>query len=360
MVQLIKDLINFLSNPVIYFTGFVVLWWAIMKYHRVWTQPNFMKGVLIGSIAFLGFALTDEHFFSEATKPDNVPIWIMSYGVGFFMWLSFRRGAINDELMHKGEPNLEKQESGKKVYTWPDLVYSELICGVLFIAFLIAWSILLKAPLEDPANSGITPAVAKAPWYFLGLQEMLVYYDPWIAGVVLPGMIVMGLIAQPYFDINPKGNGYYTVEERFYAIWMWGFGFVVLWISLIFLGTFMRGPGWNFFGPFEPWDAHKVAALNNINLSEVIWVKMLNLGLPANILIRESFGIVLILLYLGVVPPILAATKFQDLYVKMGFLRYNLLMNLALVMLSLPLKMYLRWGFNLKYIVSIPEYLFNI
>lgn len=360
MYHLIKEVINYLANPTIYFTSFVVLWWAIMKYHRVWTQPRFILWVLLGSLAFLGFALTDAHFYEEATKPDNVPIWFMSYGVGFCFWLAMRRGALNDELMERGEPNLEKQESNKKVYTWPDLVYSELICGVLFLAFLIGWSVLLKAPLEDPANSGITPAVAKAPWYFLGLQEMLVYYDPWIAGVVLPGMIVMGLIAQPYFDINPKGNGYYTVKERFHAIWFWGFGFIVLWIALIFLGTFMRGPGWNFFGPFEVWDAHKVVALNNINLSEVIWVKLLNVGLPANILIRESVGIILVLLYLGLVPPILAATKFQELYAKMGFMRYNLLMNLALIMLSLPIKMYLRWGFNLKYIVSIPEYLFNI
>lgn len=360
MVQLIKDIINFLSNPVIYFTAFVVLWWAIMKYPHVWTRPKFIKGVFWGSLGFLGFALTDPVFFKEATKPDNVPIWLMTYGVGFCFWIAMSRGVKNDELMEKGEPNLEKQESNKKVYTWPDLVYSELVCAVFFLAFLIGWAVLLKAPLEDPANAGITPAVAKAPWYFLGLQEMLVYYDPWIAGVVLPGMIVMGLIAQPYFDVNPKGNGYYTVKERYHAIWIWGFGFVVLWISLIFLGTFMRGPGWNFFGPFEPWDTHKVEALNNINLSEIIWVKLLNVGLPANILIRESVGIVLVLLYLGLVPPILAATKLKDLYDKLGFVRYNLVMNLALVMLSLPIKMYLRWGFNLKYIVSIPEYLFNI
>ncbi len=360
MVQLIKDLVNYLSNPVIYFTGFVVLWWAMMKYYRVWTQPRFMWGVLIGSVVFLGFALTDAHFFKEASKPDNIPIWFMSYGVGFCFWLAMRRGSINDELMEKGEPNLEKQESNLKVYTWPDLVYSELICGVFFTAFLIGWSVLLKAPLEDPANAGITPAVAKAPWYFLGLQEMLVYYDPWIAGVVLPGLIVMGLIAQPYFDINPKGNGYYTVKERFYAIWLWGFGFVVLWISLIFLGTFMRGPGWNFFGPFEPWDSHKVEALNNINLSEIIWVKILNVGLPTNILLRECVGLLITVLYLVVLPPLLAKTKLKDLYEKMGAIRFFLLVSLGLIMMSLPIKMYLRWGFNLKYIVSIPEYLFNI
>jgi len=241
-MQALKDLINFLSNPVIYFSLSIVMWWAVMKFHHVWTRPKVAGYITLVALAFLAFAFTDVNFYKEATKPDNVPIWLMTGGVGFFMWLSFRRGVINDQLMAEGKPNLEKQESDKKVYTWPDLVYSELICMVLFTAFMICWAVLLKAPLEEPANAGVTPAIAKAPWYFLGLQEMLVYYDPWIAGVVLPTLILVGLIALPYYDINPKGNGYYTVKERYFAIWGFGFGFIVLWIALIFLGTFMRGP----------------------------------------------------------------------------------------------------------------------
>jgi hypothetical protein len=360
MVELIKSTINFLSNPVIYFSAFCVGWWWLMKYPEVWTNPKTIRKALVFSFVALGLALTDDNFRKEALKPDNVPIWIMSYGVAFFFWLSMRRGVLNDQLMAEGKPNLEKQESDKKVYTWPDLVYSELICMVIFTGLLVAWAVILKAPLEEPANAGITPAVAKAPWYFLGLQEMLVYYDPWIAGVVLPSLILVGLISIPYMDINPKGNGYYTVKERFYAIWTYGFGFIVLWIALIFLGTFMRGPGWNFFGPFEMWDTHKVVALNNVNLSELVWVKLLNVGLPKNILMREIPGLMIVAGYLLLVPPLLAVSIFRDLYVKMGFVRYNLMVNLLLIMVSLPVKMYLRWSLNLKYIVSIPEYLFNI
>jgi len=360
MNELLKDIINYLSNPSIFFTACIVAWVLIMKYYRVWTEPKFMKAVLWGSILALAWALFDKNFAKEALKPDNIPIWIMTYSVGFFLWLSMRRGMLNDDLMAEGKPNLEKQESDKKVYTWPDLVYSELICMILFGAFLIGWAVLVKSPLEDPANAGVTPAVAKAPWYFLGLQEILVYYDPWMAGVVLPGLIVVGLIAMPYFDTNPKGNGYYTLKERFGAIWVWGFGFVVLWIALIFLGTFMRGPGWNFFGPFEYWDTHKVVAAANINLSEIIWVLFLNTGLPSNILLRESVGLILTALYMGLLPPILGATVLKKLYNDMGFLRYNLVVALLLVMMSLPIKMYLRWVLNLKYIVSIPEYMFNL
>lgn len=330
-----------------------------MKFAHIWTQPKIASGLALISLAFLAFAFAEPNFYKEAVKPDNIPIWIMTVATVFLFWLAMRRGVINDQLMAEGKPNLEKQESDKKVYTWPDLVYSELICMVVFTAFLLLWAVLFKAPLEDPANSGITPAIAKAPWYFLGLQEMLVYYDPWIAGVVLPTMIIVGLIAIPYADFNPKGNGYYTVRERFVALWIFGFGFIVLWISLIFLGTFMRGPGWNFFGPFEAWDAHKVVSAPNINLSEIIWVKLLGVGLPSSILVREVFGIGIVLGYLCVLP-IYMKKWLKEYYEKMGAARFYIMAVLLLVMISLPIKMYLRWLIAFKYVVSIPEFLFNI
>src|SRR5690606_18137562 len=128
MNQFLREIVNVLSNPVIYFTASIVGWWALMKYPHVWTRPKFIRSILIFSVVALLFALTDENFRKEALKPDNVPIWIMSYGVGFFAWLAFYRGHQNDLLMAEGKPNLEKQESDKRVYSWPDLVYSELIC----------------------------------------------------------------------------------------------------------------------------------------------------------------------------------------------------------------------------------------
>jgi quinol-cytochrome oxidoreductase complex cytochrome b subunit len=126
---------------------------------------------------------------------------------------------------------LEKVED-EKVLVWPDLVYTELICMIVATFVLIIWAVLLKAPLEQPATSAKAPNPSKAPWYFLGLQEMLVYYDPWMAGVVLPTMIVVGLIAIPYIDYNQKGNGYFTFNERKFAITSFLFGFLVLWVTL--------------------------------------------------------------------------------------------------------------------------------
>jgi hypothetical protein len=225
---------------------------------------------------------------------------------------------------------------------------------------LIVWSIFLKAPLEQPANPANTPNPSKAPWYFLGLQEMLVYFDPWLAGVVLPGLIIVGLICIPYIDKNPKGNGYYTFAERKAEITIFLFGFAVLWCSLIVLGTFLRGPNWNFFGPFEFWDIHKLAALTNVNLSEYIWVRALRTGLPTNWLVREIFGIVLVIFYVFMLPVILARGLFKVYYEKLGAARYYVGAVLFLAMMSLPIKMLARWLFNLKYVVAIPEFFFNI
>ncbi|MDP6581591.1 MAG: hypothetical protein QF681_13130, partial [Vicinamibacterales bacterium] len=179
-------------------------------------------------------------------------------------------------------------------------------------------------------------------------------------GVVLPSLIIVGLMAVPYLDRNPRGSGYYTFRERRFAITIFLFGFVVLWSSLIVLGTFLRGPNWNFFGPFEFWDIHKLEALTNVQLSEFIWVRGLGMAQPENWFIREIFGILLTVGYMVVLPVALARKGLAKYFEKLGPARYYVTVTLFLLMLSLPVKMLTRWLFNLKYIVSIPEFFFNI
>ena len=100
--------------------------------------------------------------------------------------------------------------------------------------------------------------------------------------------------------------------------------------------------------------------LTNINLSEIIYIRFLNQGLPTNILIREIFGFILVIGYFLILPPLLAKTIFKRIYEKIGVFSYAVFVFLALTMISLPVKMYLRWFFNLKYLIAIPEYFFNI
>ncbi|MDA1178171.1 MAG: hypothetical protein O2931_05160, partial [Planctomycetota bacterium] len=221
------------------------------------------------------------------------------------------------------------------------------------------------------ASSVKTPNPSKAPWYFLGLQEMLVYFDPWMAGVVLPSTIVAGLMAIPYLDFNKAGNGYYTINQRKFAYLVFQFGFLELWVTLIILGTFLRGPNWNFFGPYEQWDAHKVVALNNVDLSQFFWLGLVGYMPKAPdgaseiakfgwILWRELPGIIVVVSYLALLPPFLGLTIFRGFYKRMGLIRFMVMSNLLLMMMLLPIKMVLRWTINLKYLISIPEYLLNL
>ncbi|GMU21341.1 MAG: hypothetical protein AMXMBFR13_14340 [Phycisphaerae bacterium] len=362
----VRDYVNWLLGPerMLFFS--VMLMVLGMVYYRQWTQPWFigLLGIVFALIYFGSAA--DPNFREIISKPDNVPITLMIFLVGLTLWVSFRQMAINDERTARAEPLIEAG-SDDKVLTWPDLVYTELIAMVLCSVFLIVWAIFFRAPLEPPANPSAVPNPSKAPWYFLGLQELLVYFDPWIAGVLLPGLIVFGLMALPYIDRNPRGNGYYTLRERPFAIFMFLFGFIVLWVVLIVLGTFLRGPNWNFFGPYEYWDPHLPAALMNVNLSEIFWINILHTGLPTRetagpyyYLLREAPGLILLGAYFILTPWILKHTLFKNMYAQMGGARYAVMMVLFTWMALVPIKMLLRWLINLKYIVAITEWFFNV
>jgi len=358
-IGLVKGLINFLSAPQYLVTAMLFGLLIAIRWPWLWSKKGGLALLaLVGG--GIGLSYLDPNFNAVATLPDNVPIVGMIFLVGFFFWFAMSQAYENDRRLAAGMLTIEGQDSQQKVFSWPDLVYVELICLVVVMAVMIVWSIALKAPLEEPANPTDSPNPAKAPWYFLGLQEMLVYFDPWLAGVVLPSLIIVGLMAIPYIDTNPKGNGYFTFRERKWEITTFLLGFIVLWCTLIVLGTFLRGPNWNFFGPYEFWDVNKLVPLNNINLSEIIWIRLLKKQMPNFWLWREIFGLALCGFYLAVLPLALSKTLLRRFFEKMGMVRYLIAVSLALTMLALPIKMYLRWIFNLKYIVNIPEFAFNI
>jgi hypothetical protein len=368
----IKKLIDqTISKAYVYTLGTLGVLVVMFLGRRFFAHPIVAWLLLIGSLFFMGMSITDPEFAAIVTKADNVPIVGMVYLLGFFTWLATWKAIKNDDRIDQGLEPLESLEQ-EKVLVWPDLVYIEMICMVALTALLIVWAIGLQAPLEAPASSVKTPNPSKAPWYFLGLQEMLVYFDPWMAGVVLPSLIVVGLMAIPFIDYNKKGSGYYTIKERPFAYIIFQLGFLELWVTLIVLGTFLRGPNWNFFGPYEVWDSHKVEALNNVDLSQYFWVKWLGTEMPKvadgatflqklwMICVREIPGIVVTIAYFVILPPLMALTVFRKMFARMGFIRFMVMSNLLLFMGLLPIKMALRWMFNLKYIVSIPEFFLNL
>ncbi|MBU6275321.1 MAG: hypothetical protein KGQ61_01660 [Planctomycetes bacterium] len=366
----VTSLVNQLSGPVLYTLGTTALLTVLFVFRRFFVKPMVAWTILNGMLLLMGLSMADANFASIVMKPDNVPIVGLVFLLAFFTWVATKQAVVNDDRIAQGLPPMEKLDD-EKVLVWPDLVYTELICMVAVSAFLLVWAIFLPAPLEEPASSVKTPNPSKAPWYFLGLQEMLVYFDPWYAGVVLPSLVIFGLMAMPYLDFNKKGNGYYSIAERKFSYLTFQFGFLELWITLIILGTFLRGPNWNFFGPFEYWSPYKVEVLNNVDLPQMFWVNLLDRPLPrapqgsgtlaqiGYILLREAPGLLLLGAYLVILPPLLAVTVFRGFFAKMGFIRYMVMSNLMLLMLSLPLKMILRWTLNLKYLVSIPEFSLN-
>ena len=243
------------------------------------------------------------------------------------------------------DPKVKVEGLEEKVHVWPYLVRLEFLCALFVAIALTVWSIVIDAPLEEAANPTKTPNPSKAPWYFLGLQDILVYFDPWFAGVIAPVLIIVGLMLIPYLDINPKGNGYYTYHERKVAIWVYSFGFIVLWISLIIMGVFLRGPGWNLFMPWQYWDPHKVVALVNVDLPYALGVRTYNMAMLVGGLIVSGY------FALGT-----AAYFFMERKAikSVGFLRMFIKIQLYLIMLGMVIKIVLRIGFNIKYIMVTP------
>ncbi len=207
------------------------------------------------------------------STPDNVPIVLLLFVVPFYTWYGLRQSFANDRLIAQLEANPEmakthhrktqpwRPEWTREVHVWPFLLRIEFLAAIIVTIILMVWSITLNAPLEEPSNPTLTMNPSKAPWYFLGLQEMLVYFDPWMAGVVMPSLIIVGLMVVPYIDTNPLGNGYYTFKQRKYSILTFIFGFIVLWVSMIVIGTLIRGPGWMWFWPGTTWDHSQPADL---------------------------------------------------------------------------------------------------
>jgi menaquinol-cytochrome c reductase cytochrome b/c subunit len=133
-----------------------------------------------------------------------------------------------------------------KVHVWPHLLSIEFVAALACTAFLLVFSTFVNAPLLELANANQTPNPSKAPWYFLGLQELLTMFHPMVAGVTIPGLGLIGLILAPYTDRNPS----HKPEDRKFAISIFTI-FLMSWTVLVMIGSFFRGPGQNFVFPWN-------------------------------------------------------------------------------------------------------------
>ena len=293
-----------------------------------------------------------ENFLRVLFTKDNEVIALFGIMVVFFTVVAFYQAIKNDrrKLTQKSEET--KQPGAALIDTWPYLVRKEFLVAMFITIGLAVWGLVTDAPLEEYANPNVTPNPSKAPWYFSGLQEMLVYFDPWIAGFMLPSLIISGLMAIPYIDINPKGRGYYTFTERIFAVCTFCFGFLILWVILILVGVFLRGPGWNLFLPWQEWSIHKVVAEVNYNLTQFF-------GIDSKSFVGVAIGGLVIfvyyLLFMGIPYLIL---RNGSTFATLGIVRYLVVSFLFASMIALPIKIILRLTIHMKYVLVTPW--FNI
>jgi menaquinol-cytochrome c reductase cytochrome b/c subunit len=149
-------------------------------------------------------------------------------------------------VVKSGSIQQARAEAQDKVHVWPHLLAIELASILSLTAFVTIFSALVKAPLLGLADVNATPNPSKAPWYFLGLQELLKMFHPMVAGVTIPGVALGVLAITPYIDKNPSNKP----EDRKFAIIMLTF-FLMMWAVLVILGSFFRGEGFNFVFPWN-------------------------------------------------------------------------------------------------------------
>jgi hypothetical protein len=229
------------------------------------------------------------------------------------------------------EDAMKEKGQKDKVFAFPDLVFKEFLAVLASLLILAIWSLQVDAPLRSIADPNWTENPAKAPWYFVGLQEMLVYFDPWIAGVTTPLLIIAGLMLLPYLDPNPKGLGEYNFRDRRLIVPVFLSGYF-LWFALILVGYFLRGPNWQFYWPWEDWSIQKDAEQALVNLP-------------------DRAGVALLIAYFGIgltLPALIGKALFR----KMGVIKHLIAWSLVLLMLGIVTKIILRTFFHVKYILT--------
>ncbi|MCR4290004.1 MAG: hypothetical protein NUV86_07065 [Candidatus Scalindua sp.] len=234
----------------------------------------------------------------------------------------------------EGFETLTPEQQDYTVKHLRDSVGIEFIAGLLFTFIIMVWSLYMDAPLKELANPSNTPIDERAPWYFIGLQELLIYFDPWLAGVIIPSILLVGLITLPFIDPNKEtGIGRYSFRARPIAVSAFCFGYA-MWYILIIIGQFFRGPGRVFYWPWEDKTVAKAVPM----------VEMVNFHIAG--------GFAFFILYFGVciiVPRLI----FKSFYKTLGIIRYHIFVSLMAIMWLIPIKIFLRYVFDVKYILSI-------
>jgi quinol-cytochrome oxidoreductase complex cytochrome b subunit len=261
----VTGLILFLCTIVMAITGYILPWdqkgyWAMTITSNVVTSAPVigekLKYLILGGNTVGQNALT--HAYGMHVK-------IMPLVIGLFMGIHFWRIRKDDFFAWalwgghldfregqnpQGEPISEQGSS-----RWQDIIVRELSKFLLVLAIVMGTSLLFNAPLEEGANPSVTPSPVKAPWFLVGMQELLSWGAPFFFGVLVPNIMIVLIILIPYFDRGGEGIGVWFHPSRRRANIIFTAA-VTVYLGLIIIGEFLRGPGWVFYWPWQPWPTH--------------------------------------------------------------------------------------------------------
>ena len=218
------------------FTGYLLPWdqlafWAITVgtsiINYVPIAGDFLSQLLLGGPEVGAATLLNFYSLHISFIPIMI-VMLMSY----HFWRVRKDGGLSipRSATETSEPKMER------VTTIPHLVRRELVWAVSWLAIVLLWSMFVPAPLEEIADPAISPNPAKAPWYFLGLQEMLLHFHPLVGAVLIPGAALLGLALLPFYDITANSVGIYFRSQRgrFLSLLAGGAGLLLtpLWVLL--------------------------------------------------------------------------------------------------------------------------------
>jgi quinol-cytochrome oxidoreductase complex cytochrome b subunit len=182
-------------------------------------------------------------FAEEATSPVAPPTMLPDAPTNLYGGRTRVLGVVERESV-----TAEERRVDDTVFTWPHLLVRHVVFALGVAATVLTLGVAFAAPLRDLANPNLTPEPAKAPWYFVGLQELLSHFDPLVAGILVPLGAVLTLVLLPYIDRNPS-----TVARRRKVAIVIFTGLLAIAIGLTVIGAFFRGPGWRFVTPWTHW-----------------------------------------------------------------------------------------------------------
>jgi hypothetical protein len=232
---------------------------------------------------------------------------------------------------------VNKQDPAAALPAYPGFVFKEFLAALACLLVLAWLGLIIDAPLDVPADPDFTPNPAKAPWYFLGFQELLLYFDPWLAGVVIPFLIIAGLVSVPLLDTDPSGEGHYSFRRRIWATLPFTAGLLFL-VLLTVMAAWFRGSNWDWYWPWQDWSMARPARPNFRSLPNWLGLFLIGFYYLMGLLLPYRF--------------------WRSRFEKWGRIRYSIYFFLVLTMGAVVIKVLIRIVLNVRYIVQTPW--FNI